>query len=194
MRQHFTTDEGDDEEGRADGDGDRDGVRRSELLSLGLSSATKAARTCIHSNRLQLESHRFEAQRIQKKFILMHSRHRRPKQLLRQETIASEVVAGVGLGIGVVAGVGVEVCVRLNAANALFSALVEFKRPKRIAATGSGAGAGAGDCGRPSGKSSQVESIIFVVVPVYCLYAAFATLRPIFCPRRDRVFRLQYLK
>lgn len=66
---------------------------------------------------------------------------------------------------------------RLNAANALFFALVEFKRPKRIATGVAGGAAGRGcrpeagnwSCRRPSGKSSQVESIIFVVVPVYCL-------------------------
>lgn len=33
-----------------------------------------------------------------------------------------------------------------------------------------GVGGATGNCGWPKGKSNQVESIIFVVVPVYCLY------------------------
>lgn len=33
-----------------------------------------------------------------------------------------------------------------------------------------GGGGETGNCGWPKGKSNQVESIIFVVVPVYCLY------------------------
>lgn len=85
------------------------------------------------------------------------------------------------------------VCVRLNAANGSFSALLEFKRQSallecgvRVAVGVRGAPSrnwswnygleckGTGNCGRPKGKSNQVESIIFVVVPVYCLYVLFS--------------------
>lgn len=42
---------------------------------------------------------------------------------------------------------GVVVCVRLNAANGSFSALLEFKRPKRIAGVRAAVGVGAGGVG-----------------------------------------------
>lgn len=47
--------------------------------------------------------------------------------------VGVRVDAGAGAGVRVRVRVSVEVYARLSAANALFFALVEFKRPKRIA-------------------------------------------------------------